>query len=396
MHYLDHNATSPLRPESLSAMTHALAVGGNPSSIHAKGRAARAVMEEAREKIARLAGAKPEQLIFTSGATESNNLALFGAVEGSLAEGQVRVTRIFVSAIEHSSVLATADRLAERFPWLRVQRLGVTADGVIDLEGLRVALREGKGRTLVAVMAANNETGVIQPIAEASKLVREANALLLVDAVPAAGKTKLDFALCDYMTLSAHKIGGPQGSGAFLVQESTPLQPQLTGGGQQKGLRAGSENLSGIAGFGAAAHALADGEGERARIAHLRDHFELALKQAVPESVIFGVKHERLCSTSCFAIPGLSAETALIGLDLDGVSMSSGSTCSSGKVAVSHVLAAMGVEEELAASALRASFGWSSTMEDVYAAIASLVKLRERAAKKPRDPKNPKDQSEAA
>ena len=396
MHYLDHNATSPLRPESLSAMTHALAVGGNPSSIHAKGRAARAVMEEAREKIARLAGAKPDQLIFTSGATESNNLALFGTVEGSLAEGQVRITRIFVSAIEHSSVLATADRLAERFPWLRVQRLGVTADGVIDLEGLRVALREGKGRTLVAVMAANNETGVIQPIAEVSKLVREANALLLVDAVPAAGKTKLDFALCDYMTLSAHKIGGPQGSGAFLAQESTPLQPQLTGGGQQKGLRAGSENLSGIAGFGAAAHALADGEGERARIAHLRDHFELALKQALPDSVIFGMKQERLCSTSCFAVPGLSAETALIGLDLDGVSMSSGSTCSSGKVAVSHVLAAMGVEEELAACALRASFGWSSTMEDVYAAIASLVKLRERAAKKPRDPKNPKDQSEAA
>ncbi len=399
MHYLDHNATSPLRPESLSAMTHALAVGGNPSSIHAKGRAARAVMEEAREKIARLAGAKPEQLIFTSGATESNNLALFGAVEGSLAEGPVsnngsgRVTRIFVSAIEHSSVLATADRLAERFPWVRVQRLGVTADGVIDLEGLRVALREGKGRALVAVMAANNETGVIQPIVEVSKLVREANALLLVDAVPAAGKTKLDFSLCDYMTLSAHKIGGPQGSGAFLAQESAPLQPQLTGGGQQKGLRAGSENLSGIAGFGAAAHALADGEGERARIAHLRDHFELALKQAVPESVVFGVGQERLCSTSCFAVPGLSAETALIGLDLDGVSMSSGSTCSSGKVAVSHVLAAMGVEEELAACALRASFGWSSTMEDVYAAIASLVKLRERAAKMP---KNPKNQSEAA
>jgi cysteine desulfurase len=396
MHYLDHNATSPLRPESLSAMTHALAVGGNPSSIHAKGRAARAVMEEAREKIARLAGAKPEQLVFTSGATESNNLALFGAVEGSLAENETRITRIFVSAIEHASVLATADRLAERFPWVRVQRLGVTADGVIDLEGLRVALREGKGRALVAVMVANNETGVIQPIAEVSRLVREANALLLVDAVPAAGKTKLDFSLCDYMTLSAHKIGGPQGSGAFLAQESAPLQPQLTGGGQQKGLRAGSENLSGIAGFGAAAHALADGEGERARIAHLRDHFELALKQAVPESVIFGVKHARLCSTSCFAIPGLSAETALIGLDLDGVSMSSGSTCSSGKVAVSHVLAAMGVEEGLAAGALRASFGWSSTMEDVYAAIASLVKLRERAPKKPKDPKNTKDQSEAA
>ncbi|HEX4636022.1 MAG TPA: cysteine desulfurase family protein [Rhizomicrobium sp.] len=403
MHYLDHNATSPLRPESLTAMTHALAVGGNPSSIHAKGRTARAVMEEAREKIARLAGAKPDQLIFTSGATESNNLALFGAVEGSLAEGEIsnsgaRITRIFVSAIEHSSVLATADRLAERFPWVRVQRLGVTADGVVDLEGLRVALREGKGRALVAVMAANNETGVVQPVAEVSKLVREANGLLLVDAVPAAGKIKLDFSLCDYLVLSAHKIGGPQGSGVLVVhapskEQSAPLQPQLVGGGQQKGLRAGSENLSGIAGFGAAAHALADGEGERARIAHLRDHFETALKQAVPESVIFGVKQARLCSTSCFAVPGLAAETALIGLDLDGVWMSSGSTCSSGKVAVSHVLAAMGVDERLAACALRASFGWSSTMEDVTAAVASLVKLRERALKRSKDPQG---KSEAA
>jgi len=404
MHYLDHNATSPLRPESLTAITHALALGGNPSSVHAKGRAARAVMEQAREEVARLAGAKPDQVIFTSGATEANNLALFGAVEGSLAETEVsnggsgRITRIFVSAIEHASILATADRLAERFPWLRVQRLAVTADGVIDLEGLRVALREGKGHALVAVMAANNETGVIQPIAAVSKLVREANALLLVDAVPAAGKIALDFTLCDYMVLSAHKIGGPQGSGALVARETAPLQPQLVGGGQQKGLRAGCENLSGIAGFGAAAHALADSEGERARIAHLRDHFEAALKQAIPETVIFGV--ERLCSTSCFAIPGLSAETALIGLDLDGVRMSSGSTCSSGKVAVSHVLTAMGVEDQLAAGGLRASFGWSSAMADVSAAVGSLLKLRERAPKRSKDPRSKdgksKDQSEAA
>ena len=382
MHYLDHNATSPLRPESLSAVTHALAIGGNPSSIHAKGRAARTVMEEAREKVAALAGATPGEVVFTSGATEANELAVFGAVEGSLAENEVRVTRVFLSAIEHSSVLSTADRLAERFPWLRVTRLPVTADGVIDLEAVGVALREGKGRALVAVMAANNETGVVQPIARVCRLVRETDGLLLVDAVPAAGKIGLDFSLSDYMVLSAHKIGGPQGSGALAVRNGAPLQPQLVGGGQQKGLRAGTENLSGAAGFGAAAHALADGEGERARIAHLRDHFEMALKQAAPESVIFGVKQDRLCSTSCFAIPGLTAETALIGLDLDGVMMSSGSTCSSGKVSVSHVLTAMGVEQGLAACALRASFGWSSAMEDVNAAVASLTKLRERARAK--------------
>jgi cysteine desulfurase len=379
MHYLDHNATSPLRPESLSAMTHALGVTGNPSSIHGQGRAARAVVEDARAKVAALAGAKADNLIFTSGATESNNLALFGAVEGSLAEGETRITRIFVSAIEHSSVLVTADRLAERFPWVRVARLDVTADGVIDLEGLRVALREGKGRALVAVMAASNETGVVQPLAEVSRLVREANGLLLVDAVPAAGKIALDFALCDYMTLSAHKIGGPQGAGALILREGAPLQPQLVGGGQQKGLRAGTENLSGIAGFGTAAHAVADGEGERARIVHLRDHFETGLKQAIAEAVIFGAGSPRLCSTCCFAIPGLAAETALIGLDLDGVMMSSGSTCSSGKLSVSHVLTAMGVDEKLGSCALRASFGWSSTMEDVNAALQSLIKLRDRA-----------------
>lgn len=384
MHYLDHNATSPLRPESLSAVTHALAVGGNPSSIHANGRAARVLIEQAREQVAALVSAKADSVIFTSGATESNTLALFGAVEGSLEgedlnKGSGRITRIFVSAIEHSSVLATADRLAERFPWLRVSRLAVTPDGVIDLEGLRVALREGKGRTLVAVMAANNETGVVQPIADVSKLVREAGGLLLVDAVPATGKMKIDFSLCDYLVLSGHKMGAPTGVGALVVAQNAPLAAQLVGGGQQKGLRAGVENLSGIAAFGAAAHALADGEGERARIAHLRDHFEAALKAAAPETVFFGNKAARLCSTSAFAVPGLTAETALIGLDLDGVMMSSGSTCSSGKVAVSHVLTAMGVDETLAACALRASFGWSSTMEDVHAAIESLRKLRERA-----------------
>ncbi len=377
MHYLDHNATSPLRPESLSAMTHALSISGNPSSVHANGRAARAIVEEARERVAALAGAKADQVIFTSGATESNNLALFGAAEGSLSDDS-RITRLFVSAIEHNSILVAADRLSERFPWVRVARLPVNTNGVIDLEALRVALREGKGRALVAIMAANNETGMVQPVAEISRLAREAGSLLLVDAVPAAGKMTLDFSLCDYMTLSAHKLGGPQGVGALIVADGAPLAPQLVGGGQQKGLRAGTENLSGIAGFGAAAHSLRDAEGERARLAHLTDHFEQALKRAIPGAIVFGEGAGRLCSTTCFAVPGVTAETALIGLDLDGVMMSSGSTCSSGKVAISHVLLAMGVDEALAACALRASFGWSSTMDDVTAAVASLVKLHER------------------
>jgi cysteine desulfurase len=386
MHYIDHNATSPLRPESLLAVTNALAIGGNPSSVHGAGRAARAVMEEARDKVAALVNAPAASVIFTSGATESCSLALFGAAEGSLdgedAKNGSRITRVFVSAVEHKAVLKSAERLAERMPWIHLTILPVTADGVLDLEALRVELREGKGRALVAAMAANNEIGVIQPIAEISRLAREAGALLLVDAVPAAGKIDLDFSLCDYMVLSAHKMGGPLGSGALVVVDGAPLAPQLVGGGHQRGLRAGSENLSGIAGFGAAAQSLRDAQGERERIKHLRDHFEAALKAAIPEVVIFGEKAPRLCSTSGFAIPGLVAATALMGMDLDGVMMSSGSTCSSGKVAVSPVLAAMGVEETLANCALRASFGWSSTMEDVNAAIASLVKLRERVRAK--------------
>jgi cysteine desulfurase len=376
MHYLDHNATSPLRPESLTAMTHALGLSGNPSSIHAAGRAARAVVEAARDEIAHLAGAPSANVIFTSGATESVSLALWGAVQGAVEAGQ-RITRLFVSAIEHKCVLATAAAIEERMPGVKLAEIPVTGEGVVDTEALRVMLREGKGRALVAVMAASNETGAVQPIAEVSRLAREAGALLLVDAVPAAGKIDLDFSLCDYLVISAHKLGGPQGVGALVVADGAPLAPQLLGGGQQKGLRAGTENLSGIAGFGAAAQSLRDAAGERARIAHLRDRFESQLRQAAPEVMIFGGA-ERLCSTSCFALPGVTAETALIALDLDGVMVSSGATCSSGKLAVSHALTAMGVPDDLAACALRASFGWNSTAEDVTAAVDALVKLRER------------------
>lgn len=377
MHYCDHNATSPLRPESLAAMIHALGAGGNPSSVHAAGRAARAIAEKARGQVAALAGARSGEVIFTSGSTEANSLALWGAVHGAL-DAEARITRLFVSAIEHSSVLATARNIAERVAGVRLELIPVGADGVVDLEALRVQLREGKGRALVAVMAANNETGVIQPVAEVSRLAREAGALLLVDVVPAAGKIDLDFSLCDYMTLSAHKIGGPQGVGALIVKDDAPLAPQILGGGQQMGRRAGTENLSGIAGFGAAAEIARNDGAERARIAGLRDGFEAALKALAPDVVIFGAAVPRLCSTSDFAIPGVTAENALIALDLDGVMVSSGSTCSSGKVTISHVLRAMGVDEALAAGALRVSFGWNSVPEDAEAAIASLSNLLSR------------------
>jgi cysteine desulfurase len=227
-------------------------------------------------------------------------------------------------------------------------------------------------------MAANNETGVIQPIAEVSRLCREAGAPLLVDAVAAAGKIALDASLCDYMILSAHKLGGPQGAGALIVARDAPFAAQTVGGGQQGGLRAGTENLSGIAGFAAAASVLRDGEGERARILHLRDRFEALLAAAIPESVFFGAAAPRLIGTSNFALPGLSAETALIALDLDGVMLSAGSSCSSGKIAASPVLEAMAVPQDLAACALRLSLGWNSEMADIEAAIASLTKLWQR------------------
>jgi cysteine desulfurase len=337
-------------------------------------------VEEARDAVAKLVKARPDEVIFTSGATESNSLALWGAVEGAMSQGDkpMRITRLFVSAIEHSSILKTAQHVAERHPWLRVDLVPVTPDGVVDTEALRVMLREGKGRTLVAVMAANNETGVIQPIADISRLVREAGALLLVDAVTAAGKLDLDFSLCDYMTLSAHKLGGPQGSGALLVRDGASFAPQILGGGQQKGLRAGTENLSGIAGFGAAARDVVKDTAERASIGKLRDYFEKMLKAAIPGTLVFGEKSQRLCSTSNVALRGLASENIVIALDLDGVLVSSGSSCSSGKITPSHVLSAMGVEENLAGASLRVSFGWNSTREDADAVVASLVRLHNR------------------
>jgi cysteine desulfurase len=386
MHYCDHNATSPLRPLARDAMLCALEIGGNPSSIHAPGRAARAMVENARSAVARLAGAAEHEVIFTSGATESNTLALWGAVQGAIdehAEGKgARITRLFASVIEHSSVLKTAEALAERVPGVRMELLPVTADGVLDTEALRVALREGKGRALVAVMAANNETGVIQPIAEVSRLAKDAGALLLVDAVTAAGKIDLDATLCDYMTLSAHKLGGPQGAGALVVRAGVPLAPQMLGGGQQKGLRAGTENLSGIAGFGAAADAVLGDGGERARLAALRDEFESRLKAAIPDAVVFGAGAERLCNTSNVAVPGLAGENIVMALDLDGVVVNTGSSCSSGKIAPSHVLSAMGVADALAGSSLRVSFGWNSDATNGAAVIQSLIHLRARAAKR--------------
>ena len=377
MTYLDHNATSPLRPEARAAMTHAMEMGGNPSSVHGAGRAGRALVEAAREQVAALVHARAQDIVFTSGGTEANALALRGAVHGAL-DAEARITRLFVSAIEHDSVRANAEVIAERVPGIRLQTIPVSNTGVVDTEALRVLLREGKGRAIVTVMLANNETGVIQPLGQIAKLAREAGALLLVDAIQAAGKLDIDFAAldADYLTLSAHKLGGPQGVGALIVKDGAPFAAQILGGGQERGKRAGTENVVGIAGFGAASEASLRDLGSLSRISFLRDRFEHGLRQIAPDAIVFG--DTRLGNTSNFALPAIAAETAVIALDLDGVMVSSGAACSSGKVKPSHVLQAMGVSEDLARSALRVSFGWNSTDEDADAALASLHKLVSR------------------
>jgi cysteine desulfurase len=368
MAYLDHNATSPLRPEAKEIMDRALACAGNASSIHACGRGARVMIEHARQQVATLAGVSASQVVFTSGGTEANAMALRGAVQGA-TNAEARITRLFVSTIEHGSVLATAKDIADRVAGIRLEIVPCVADGVVDLDMLGTLLREGKGRALVALMGANNEPGVIQPIAETAALAREAGALLFVDAVQAAGKMPMPQA--EYVTLSAHKIGGPQGVGALVVRDGAPFAPLLVGGGQEQGRRAGTENLAGIAGFGAAAEAAARDHVD----AVLRERFEERLRRISPNAIIFGAHAERVHNTSNFALPGIAAETALMALDLDGVQLSSGAACSSGSVKPSHVLAAMGVKEDLARCALRASFGWDSTEADVEAALAAISNL---------------------
>ncbi len=362
-------------------MLAALEAGGNPSSVHVAGRKARAAVEDARETVAMFAGAGPGDVIFTSGGTEALALALGGAVAGATEAGG-RITRLLVSAIEHPAVLANAEAVARRTGSVGLEIQPVTADGVLDLEELGRSLREGNGRALVAVMAANNETGVIQPGEQVAALTREAGALLLVDAVQAAGKTDLKplAAAADYLALSAHKLGGPSGVGALIARDGAPLAPQVLGGGQEKRRRAGTENLSGITGFGAAAAAAAAAlNAEVPRLAALRDRFEQGMMALLPDLVIFGAAAPRLANTSLFAWAPMKAETAVMALDLEGVMVSSGAACSSGKVARSHVLQAMGVPGDLAASALRVSFGWNSGEAEVEAALAAFDKLARRA-----------------
>jgi cysteine desulfurase len=366
--YLDWNATTPLRPEARAAMTAAMDVVGNPSSVHAEGRQARRLMEDARETVARAVGAVPRNVVFTSGGTEANALALNPGLRAPAGP----VGRLLLSAIEHPSVLAGG-----QFSHDALGTIPVTPSGVIDLERLRQMLAEGPP-ALVSVMAANNETGALQPILEVAEIVHVAGSLLHVDAIQAFGKIPFNVKDlgADLATVSAHKIGGPKGVGALILGAGMEgLAPLLRGGGQERGRRAGTENLMGISGFGAAVMAaMAALEADRPRLERLRDRLEAGLR-AAGGSQVFSADAPRLPNTTLFTAPGLKAETAVIGFDLEGIAVSSGSACSSGKVQASHVLQAMGVGSSAAQGAVRLSLGWSTQEADIDRAVQAWRKL---------------------
>jgi cysteine desulfurase len=367
--YLDWNATTPLRPEARQAMAVAWDMAGNPSSVHAEGRQARRLVEDARAAISAAVGARPQDVVFTSGGTEANALALTPGLRRGAGEP---VRRLLVSAIEHTSVLSGG-----RFSPEAIGTIHVTGSGLIDINHLRRILAVGQP-ALVSVMLANNETGVLQPVGEVADIVHEAGGLLHVDAIQALGKIPFDIKLmkADLVTLSAHKIGGPKGAGALVLAEDVQgLEPLLRGGGQELGRRAGTENVAGIAAFGAAVRAATAAlQGDAARLQGLRDRLEAGLKQT-PDMMVFSEDVPRLPNTTLFTVPGLKAETAVIGFDLGGIAVSSGSACSSGKVQPSHVLEAMGFGKELAQGAVRLSLGWSTSEADIDLALQAWRKL---------------------
>ena len=354
--YLDYNATAPIKPAVATAIGRALEVTGNPSSVHSFGRAARKLMEDSREALARLVRCKSSEIVFTASATEANNLVLVGAGR----------RRLIVSAIEHPAVLKTARAVGGE-----VVVLPVDANGVVDVAALEAALKEGGADTLVSLMLANNETGAIQPVADAARLAHERGALVHCDAVQGPGRlpvTMADLGV-DYLSLSAHKFSGPKGVGALIARDGAPLKPSVIGGGQERGRRAGTENVAGIAGLASAAELTADDLANRERVRGLRDTLETRVLEIEPRVHVFSARADRLPNTSCLTMPGVQSETQVMALDLAGVAVSAGSACSSGKVEPSHVLRATGVSDAISGCAIRVSLGWGTKPEDIDAFI---------------------------
>jgi len=376
-HYLDHNATTPLRPEVIEAVTGAMRVEGNSSSVHAEGRAAHKIVEDAREELRALVNAPVNGVIFTSGGTESIHYALHGSLKPH------NIKRIFVSAIEHAAVSANA-----AVTGAEIDTIPAKPSGVVDLDWLKTRLASydaGRdGAFLVCLMLANNETGVIQPVAEAAAITHDAGGLLFCDAAQAAGKIPVNFVMlgADMMAVTGHKFGGPIGVGALIVSPNLPLEPVMRGGGHEMNRRAGTSNIPGLAGLGEACALAGEVIARRQDIAALRDRMQDAVEAAGAK--IWGGSEERLPGTLCLSAGGFSGQTQLMALDLAGVAVSAGSACSSGKTKPSHVLTAMDASEEEATSSIRVSLGWNSTEEDVEAFIrewpAAYARIKKRAA----------------
>lgn len=374
--YMDWNATAPLLPEAREAFLRVGLMEGNPSSVHREGRAVRAEIEAARRKVAASVGAKPADVVFTSGATEAANLVL--TPDFRMGRAPLRIGTLYVSAIEHRAVFEGG-----RFARSDIGVIPVHADGVADLTALEAMLAHhdrSLGMPMVALMLANNETGVIQPVAEAARLVHEAGGVLVVDAVQALGRMPLDIAVldADFMIISSHKIGGPKGAGA-LVSRGEAMMPSalIHGGGQERGHRSGTENAASIAGFGTAAEVVSvDVATRSAALLAIRQAIELRMRAMAPELVIHGAETGRLPNTTFLSLPGLKSETGQIAFDLEGVALSAGSACSSGKVGESHVLKAMGLDPRM--GALRISIGTSTTQQDIERTIAAFARIAGR------------------
>jgi cysteine desulfurase len=375
--YLDHNATAPLHPAAREAMCSAFDLCGNASSIHAEGRAARALIDASRAEVAAFAGVAPKNVVFTSGGTEALNLALTPHIETS-DEKSRPFDLLLAGAGEHPAVLA-----GHRFAPAQLELVGLTPSGVLDIEALGAALTRAQAsgrRIMLAIQAANNETGVIQPVTEAARLIHTAGGLLVCDAVQVAGKIPCDLGSlgADAIVFSAHKFGGPKGAGALCFgSDSYHIENVLLrGGGQERGLRAGTENIAAIAGMAAALAAAKVRLGEQASVLSLwRDEMEAEIARVAPSAVFFGAGTERLPNTSCFALPSIEAQVLLIALDMEGFAVSSGSACSSGKVKQSHVLSAMGVEPDLAMGVVRVSLGWNSRWEECVSFVQALERI---------------------
>lgn len=369
--YLDHNATSVVRTEAIAAVAAALAEGGNASSVHGEGRRAKARLDAARVVVARALGAPDDAVVFTSGGTEALNLAIAGAVDA----GATR--RLLITATEHDATRAAASASGAA-----VETVPVGASGLVDLDWLAERLKRwdaADGRPFLALMRVNNETGAIQPVAEAAALVQGAGGLVLVDAVQAIGKIDVDLAAlgANYVAVAGHKFGGPPGAGALVLAEDAPLMKRVHGGGQERGRRAGTENIAAIAGFAAAIEAANPSVYDA--LGRLRDDLEARITKARPDIVLFGADAPRLPTTTCLALPGFAAETQVMALDLEGVAVSAGSACTSGKVKASHVLAAMGAPAALAGAAIRVSLGWTTTPGDIDRFVDAYLAAAERA-----------------